>query len=161
MDKQLALKIQLEIIWWLVTGVVAFLVVRPMLDKFVDYEFLYANVLFVVVFITYARYIFLLKHTFLARLRIVKLLLIFASIPLIFHLVENISAFQNFLDNEGLVSFQNYFEPGLSYEEQQSLLTYLRQEMIFFGVASVVTAVIMPFRMLISIWRVYNKKETV
>lgn len=161
MDKQFALKIQLEIIWWLVTAVIAFLVVRPMLDKFVDYEFLYSNVLFVVVFITYARYIFLLKFTFLSHVRIVKLLLIFASIPLVFHLVNEISAFQNFLDNEGLVSFNRYFEPGITFEERKSLLTYLRQEMIFFGVASVIAAVIMPFRMLVSIWRVYNKKGTV
>lgn len=161
MTKQLALKIQLEVIWWLVTAVIAFLVVRPILNKFADYEFLYSNILFVVIFITYARYIFLLKFTFLARLRVVKLLLIFASIPLVFHLVEQISAFQAFLDNEGLVSFNRYFEPGITFEQRSNLLTYLRQEMIFFGVASVVAAVIMPFRMLISIWRVHNKRESV
>lgn len=159
--KQLILKLQLEIIWWIVTAIATFLVVYPIIDNMVNFEFLYANILFVVVFITYARIIFLLKYTFLAYWQWVKFALIFLSIPLVFKLIEYIFNFQSFLDTEGLQSFSAHFRTGISFKTQQNLLNYMRREYVFFGVGSVIVAIILPFRMLISFWRVYNKKGTV
>lgn len=161
MDTAQKLKIQLEVIWWVLTVGIAYLVVMPLLNIFTDFQFLYGNVLFVVIFVTYTRYIFLLKHTFLAYLRPVKIFLIVASIPLIFHLVEQISSFQDFMDSEGLLSFEKYFRPEVTAEEKQYVIQYLKREFLFFGVASVITAALMPFRMVLSIWRVYNQKGTV
>lgn len=159
--KQWMLKLQLEIIWWIVTVIVTFLLVYPIINNMVDYQFLYSNILFVIIFITYTRYLFLLKHTFLAKAQVLKFVLIFASIPLVFKLVEYVFAYQDFLDTEGLNSFDAYFKPGITAAAREQLLAYMSREFLFFGVGSVMAALILPFRLLISFWRVYNKSKKV
>jgi hypothetical protein len=155
--KQFYLKLQLEIILWLFTAIITFMVIYPILNNFVKYDFLYSNIIFVVVFITYTRLIFLLKYSLMAYAQWLKFILIFASIPLIFKLIEWIFNFQSFLQTEGLESFAQHFKTGLSDESKQSLLAYMRREFLFFGVAATISAFILPFRLLISFWRVYNK----
>jgi len=159
--KQIALKLQLEIIWWIVTAIVTFMVVYPILNNMVKYSFLYDNIISIVVFITYTRYTFLLKHTFLAHWQAAKFVIIFASIPLVFKLIEWIFNFQSFLQTEGLQSFTEHFKLGINYNTQQTLLTYMRREFLFFGVGSVIVGVLFPVRLLISFWRVYNKSGRV
>lgn len=159
--RQFTLKLQMEILWWVVTAIIAFIVVYPMANNMIRYDFLFPNILFVLIFITYTRLIFLLKHTFLAYWQIAKFVLIFASIPLIFKLVEYIFLFQDFLEIEGLQNFEAYFDNTLDREERETILNYIRREYLFFGVGSVLSAIILPFRLLISFWRVYNKKGNV
>lgn len=159
--KQFALKLQLEIIWWIVTAIVTFMIVYPILNNMVKYSFLYDNIISILVFITYTRYIFLLKHTFLAQWQAAKFVIIFASIPLVFKLIEWIFNFQSFLQTEGLQSFSEHFKSGINYEAQQTLLTYMRREFLFFGVGSVIVGILFPIRLLISFWRVYNKSGKV
>ncbi len=155
------LKLQLELVWWLVTAGVAYLVLYPLLNGFENFIFLRNNLLFIAIFVTYARYIFLLKHTFLAYLQIVKFVLIFASIPLVFYLIELLNEFQIFFDNEGLHGFHQLLKPNMELGERDALLTYLNREIVFFGAGSIITAVLLPIRLLISFWRVYNKTGNV
>ncbi|MCP4441354.1 MAG: hypothetical protein GY810_20805 [Aureispira sp.] len=157
LKKQQALKIQVELIWLLVTAVLIYIILYPMLNHFKEYRFLYGNIVFIAVFVTYTRYIFLLKHTFLAYLQPLKFILVFVSVPLVFHLIELLQGFQYFLETEGLMSIQPYFEEGTSTKTRESVYIYMSREMVFFGVASVIVAIMMPFRMLLSFWRVYNK----
>lgn len=42
-------------------------------------------------------------------------------------------------------------------EKQFFLGKYIRNQYIFFGVGAMVTSFIIPVKMLISVWRVYNK----
>jgi hypothetical protein len=102
-----------------------------------------------------------LKHTFLAQWQAAKFVIIFASIPLVFKLIEWIFNFQSFLQTEGLQSFSEHFKSGINYEAQQTLLTYMRREFLFFGVGSVIVGILFPIRLLISFWRVYNKSGKV
>ncbi len=159
--KQRILKLQMEIIWWILTVIITFMLVYPIINNMVNYQFLYANIIFIVIFITYTRYLFQLKHTFLAYAQVVKFILIFATIPLVFKLVEFIFAYLDFLETEGLNTFDAYFRKGLSVEKRNQLLAYMSREFLFFGVASVIVAVVLPFRLLISFWRVYNKSGKV
>lgn len=154
--KQRGLKIQLELIWWLVTAILVYMILYPMLNHFINYKFLYANVLFITIFLTYTRYMFLLKHTFLAYLQPVKFLLVFASVPLAFHLIELFQNFQYFIETEGLRNIEQNFKTGISAETRERVFMYMNREMLFFGVASVIVTIMMPFRMLVSFWRVYN-----
>ena len=153
MDVQNKLALRMEIIWWIFTLIVLGGVLFPILTRITHYPFLWTNVAFVFLFITLARYIFLLKHTFLAKRQWVKFTLLFLCLPLIFWLINSINYFQTFLDEEGVESFL----PLLSLEEQSSLGNYIRNEMIFFGVGAIVGAVIFPVRMLISFWRTRNR----
>jgi len=138
---------------WLFTAVLVMLALLPIYLSVEDYPFYFTNVLFIVVFVTFARYIFLLKHTFVARSLVFKVFMMVAAIPIIMYLLDSVSAFQGFVDDIGLETLV----PDLTLTMQKGILRYIRTEMIFFGVGSVIVAILFPFRMLVSIWRGINK----
>lgn len=147
------LKLSLELMMWLVTVILIGLVLLPIYLNVEAYPFYLNNIIFIVVFITLARYIFLLQHTIVSRSLIFKAGMMLISIPLIMYLLDGVSSFQGFADDVGL---QTLVE-DLSTTKQNSMIKYMKTEMIFFGVAAVIVAVLFPFRMLISIWRGINK----
>ncbi len=153
MDQQNSAKLRLEILWWILTTIVVIGILFPILQEVDQYPFLMLNVVFIVVFITFSRYIFLLKHTFLARQQKLKVGLVFLCIPLILYLINGINFFQTFLDEQGVESVLG----AVSFEKQSSLAGYIRNEMIFFGVGSLIAAIIMPFRLVLSVWRLRNR----
>jgi hypothetical protein len=50
-----------------------------------------------------------------------------------------------------------YFIDKEDSAEKERLLQYFKTEYLFFGVSSVISAILFPVRLLISFWRVYNK----
>jgi hypothetical protein len=83
--------------------------------------------------------------------------LVLLSVPLIFNLVNNINHFQTYLDEQGILSFMGHLHPS----RIDSLEKYVRTQMLLFGVGSVISAVILPVRLTMSVWRVRNKKDKV
>ena len=75
------------------------------------------------------------------------------SLPLTAYLIQCISNFQAFVDEQGIIALVG----NLSIEEQNSLGTYIKTEYLFFGVAALVAVITLFFRMIISIWRFRNK----
>jgi hypothetical protein len=163
LQKQRLSKIIMELVWWLVTAIAAFITVQPLWGYFQRYDFIYELILYIIVFITFARYVFFLKYTFLAHFQMMKFVLIFLSLPLIFYMVQEFFEFQDFLErqNSGLQEAQIYFKEGLGFQDRYGILAYLSKMYTFFAVAAIITVVITPFRMLKSYWRVYNKTGTV
>ena len=146
-------KLSLELIMWLFTAVLVVLVLLPIYFSIDAYPFYFSNTLFIIVFITFARYIFLLKHTAVAHSLIFKVAMMVAAIPIIMYLVDSVSVFQGFADDIGLETLVS----DLTLSKQKAIMKYVRTEMIFFGVGSVIVAILFPFRMLVSIWRGINK----
>lgn len=147
------LTIRLELIWWLFTAVVVAGVLYPILKSFSNYPYLLINSLFVIIFITFTRHVFLLEHTFLAYRQVLKAAIVLMITPIIFLLISEVTNFQTFLD-------ENRFEPfmeAIPYEEKLNLLSYIETEMLFFGIGSVIIAIILPFRLIVSVWRNRNK----
>jgi hypothetical protein len=60
------------------------------------------------------------------------------------------------MDEQGL---QSLFEK-FSALENDNMTNYIKSETIFFGVGSIIVSAILPIRMVISIWRQYNHKNT-
>lgn len=143
----------MELIWWIMTALVVVVILFPVFENVPEYPFWTYNILYITLFITYTRYIFHLKHTWLARLFWLKIIFIFTSIPVTFLLIEGINSFQVYLDEVGINDFLGH----LSNVQQQSLATYIRTEMIFFGTAAVIGSILWPIRLIISIWRVRNR----
>ena len=146
-------KFWLEIFWWLATFFLSLLVLFPIYQKTNRYPFTVINIIFVVVFITLFRYIFLLKYTWIAKRQYIKLILIFLSIPLVFNMINNVNFFTTQLDEFSTEAFLGHLAP----EVRKNMETYIRSEMILFGVGSIVTSLIFPFRLVISIWRQRNR----
>lgn len=148
-------QVMLELIWWLVTVLVIVAVLFPILTTLSTYPFLTTNIVFIVVFITLTRYVFLLQHTFLARSEVIKVIIVLISVPIIFMLIEGLSNFQNFLDEEGL----DKFLPSMNLDKQQGIINYIRSEMLFFGAGAIIVAILFPFRMILSVWRNRNSNS--
>ena len=147
------LAIGLELVWWLVTGVVVMAVLLPIYQMVPDYPFWSYNILYIALLITYTRYMFLLRYTWFARLFWVKIIFIFTSVPVTFLLIEGINLFQVYLDEEGMYAFLNH----LSLKEAETMSVYIRTQMIFFGTGTVIASIAWPIRLIISIWRVRNR----
>ena len=156
MNDKVALSLRLEVFWWLFTFLLAFAVLFPIIRVVNPYLFLYINLVYIIAFITLTRYVFLLKHTFLAHQQGLKALIIAVSIPLIFYLVSELNYFQTFLDEQGLEGFLG----EVPYEKRGNIGTYIRNEMMLFGVGSIIIAIILPFRMMLSLWR-WKNRDTV
>jgi len=145
-------RLSLEIIWWVFTAVAIAAVLVPIRLQTDTYPFYLPNALYIVIFITFTRYTFFLRHTFLAYLFWIKLLILAFSVILVFILIMSLGDFSNFLDEKGLQTIVSH----LPVARQYPLMRYIKSEMIFFGVASVVSAIVFPVRMLISVFRMYN-----
>ncbi|MEZ4949425.1 MAG: hypothetical protein R2769_00415 [Saprospiraceae bacterium] len=145
--------ISLEVVWWLITAVITFGVLFPIWQKVPDYPFWLTNSIFIVVFITYARLIFFTNYSFLGENKVLKFIFIAISVPVIFLLIHHLNKFQTFLDEQGPVAIVG----NMSIEDEASIMGYIHKEMLFFATASIITAILLPFKMVVSIWKTYNK----
>lgn len=146
-------KFLLEFVWWLITALVTLLIILPVIQNSRDYPFLFSNALFIVVFITVVRYIFFLKYTLIAKRQYVKLVLIFLCIPLVFTLVSHLNYFITYIDENSADSFLK----EMPQAKANRISSYLKTEMLLFGVGSVISGAIFPFRLLRSIWKYRNR----
>lgn len=146
-------KILMELIWWTITALVVCAVMYPIWPYFDGFPVLQDNILFIVVFITLTRYIFLLEYTFLAKVKYLKVFLVLIATPCIFYLVEHHQAFQTNLDNIG----PEYITRGVEDAKVLEMASYIKSEFTLFAVGSIIAALAFPIRMIVSVWRQINK----
>jgi len=150
MDK----KLTFELLWWAITILVVLLILLPIYNSIgTDYHFYIENIVSIVVFITLARWMFLLRHVFFGWNKKVKLVLIFLMIPLFFICYDNMIDFRSFLDEENIMAMMQ----SLPTAEQPKMAKYIQYQYIFFGTAAIMTVIMLPFRMVMSIWTQINK----
>ena len=100
MNKSNTLKITLELVWWVITAIVVWIVLQPIHKAMYVWPFEWTNVMFVVVLITLTRYIFLLKHTLISKRQVLKIVLMHLMFPFTFWLVERINEFLRFIEKQ-------------------------------------------------------------
>lgn len=153
MEKKQKLLIGLEVFWWLITAVLVVIILAPIRKEAIDFPFYLMNIIFIVVFITFSRHLFLLKHTFLARRQVWKMIIMVGILPLIFYLVQEVNYFQTFFDEQGGEAIVG----ALRMERVEKLSAYVKSELLFFGVGAVIASVVLFFRLMMSIWRYHNR----
>lgn len=148
-------KLLLELVWWIFTAIFTAMVLYPIWSKVTEYpeRINFYNLLYIVTFITLTRYMFLMKYTVIANSKATKALLIILCIPLIIFSIDGIFSFRQILDNDGYAAICK----GVADENMNAIGMYYRNEYLFFGVSAIITAIIFPFRMVISIWRQINR----
>ena len=147
-------KVTLEFVWWIATAVILTIILLPILTNIGDkYLFYVSNSFFILVFITFTRYIFLLKHTFLSKSKILKLIFVFVPIPLFFYAIDSFYDFQDFIDKGGHIEMLNHLHPDTAMQ----ISKYIKYQFIFFGTGTMIVLFLLPIRMIISIWRGINK----
>ena len=151
MNKKL---VAFEVIWLMITVLVIMLFLLPIYSSVgLTYPFYFENSMVIFIAITFARYIFLLKHHWLTLSNYIKGIFMFVSIPVFIYLMDVLYDFQALYDEQGIGSIMDH----LSFKSQKTMGLYIRSQMIFFWVTAFITNAMMPFRMLISIWRKVNK----
>ncbi len=153
MERKTSLLIQLEMIWLLATILILGAVLYPIYSSEAEYPFWLLNTVFVIVFLIFIRYIFLLKHSFLAYGQAAKAAIFILCFPLFFYLFNEMAEFQLYLNEVGLEAMFQH----LPMNSQDSMVRYVQSEMLFFGTGSIIVCIIMPVRMMISFWRTHNR----
>jgi len=147
-------KLVIELVSIVITIVLLVLFLMPIYDKIGNqYPFYIENALFIIVFFTLLRYLFLLKYHWLANTFWVKAVLVFLSVPILLYLIDNVYDFQTFSDEVGIYTIMDNLETA----EQKPLASYIRNEMIFFWTGAFICSLALPFRMVISLWRMKNR----
>ncbi len=147
-------KWSVELISWLITALVAALVMIPIHQNFGgNYAFYLTNYINIFLFLTFARYILLLKYAPFSHNSWIKLILLFSCIPLFIFLLDSQYNFLTMLDENGLEPFVLTKNIDTRWE----FAKYAKYEFLFFSVGSLMTLIMLPIRMVVSIWRVRNK----
>ncbi len=152
MQRQDSLRLWLEIIWWTITAIVAFAVLRPIGQATANYPFFWLNLCFIVAAFTLTRYAFQIEHAFFSKMQGVKIGLTIALLPLIFVLTATLNGFISWIGD-------NQFTPitgHLPEVERLPMERFIWGEMLFFGIASILAAGAFLVRVVISIWRTHN-----
>lgn len=157
MEQQRKLSLTLELVFWILTAIFTFGVLYQVFSNFNSFSFLLENIMVIVVFVTYTRYLFLWKHTLFSRSNIVRGLILLAAIPMVFYMIQSLNNFQAFLDINGYDAFMDTLKEPLSADRKTSLLKYIRSEFVFFSTGAIIVGVLLPIRMVISFWRTKNK----
>ncbi|MBK8700626.1 MAG: hypothetical protein IPN29_14285 [Saprospiraceae bacterium] len=147
-----------EIVFLAIAIALAVAVMRPIHDYFGhNFDYYVSNYIFIVLFLTYSRYLFLLKYTPFSHNLWIKLIMLFASIPLLLWLVDDTYDFRRILDETGLEPLIN----STNLDTKLNIAKYTKYEYLFFSTGAIITLIMLPFRMMVSIWRVKNNKNGV
>ena len=153
MNKRQTLTLWLEIIWWILTAVVVFAVLYPIHKAMYVQPYQGWNIAFIITTVTLARYIFLIEHTFFARMQEVKVALLLLMFPLTFVMVNELSTFMLFIEEHTWDPFTGH----LPAADKKAIETYIWTEMLLFGVGSCITPPAFAARLMLSIWRTRNR----
>jgi hypothetical protein len=140
-------------LWLLVLILLPVLILWPIYSNNVLFPFYFYNILIIITPVLFIRYIFFLKFTFIEGTIVPKLLLIPIAMVLGIYSYIILNDFIDFYNNNGIY----YSLEKFNIDKQEFIGNYLFRQYIFFGSFTILTCIVLPFRMLISVWRVYNK----
>ena len=148
------MKLLLEGIWWLITAIIVSLVMYPIWSNFPEFKFNVVNIVNITAFVTFTRYIFLLKYTFIAKMEKVKIGFVLFTLMIVIAITTQIQSFNVWIDGgdpDVLLS-----SVGKS-SARESLLNYIKSEFLFFVIAAIVAAIVLAGRLMVSVWSVRNR----
>lgn len=145
-------KLKVELLWLVATAAVVVLAMTPIRLKVPSYPFYFENIAFIVIFITFARYVLMFKLSLIAHTKWLKLIIILTGVLFVFILMTGLQDFRNYMDERGLQTLVD----DLNVYQQTRIIRYIKHEMIFFGVGSIITTVLLQLRCILSLWRMKN-----
>jgi hypothetical protein len=152
---QLRLLLLIELLWWVITGVVIFAVLWPIWNAGIEWPFQAWNIVFIISLITFARHIFLLQYSLLFKQQLLKLALIITMILLAFICIAQMNAFMVYIEEHTWDSLTG----ALPLPKKIALESYMWNEMLFFSVGTLISIPLLAIRLFMSVWKQYNKKS--
>jgi hypothetical protein len=148
-------KLLLELVWWITTAVIIVVVMFPIWKDYPQFPFQTMNIVYILCFVTFTRYAFLLKHTFLAYLEKTKIAIVLFTLAIVGILTIQIQDFNVWYDNGD----PDQLLYTVKQTKRESLLTYIKSEYLFFAIGSIPAAIVLSGRLLVSIWRLRNRNK--
>ncbi|MCC6816116.1 MAG: hypothetical protein IT267_06860 [Saprospiraceae bacterium] len=141
-----------EIIWWNTSLLICGLMLYPIYYYQIDFPFYYNNILFILGFFIFLRWVLLWHLTPYARWQWLKLIIILSMFPVLFLLSYEFSDFKNYIDEVGLQELVTH----LKSSEQDAMTKYIRTEFIFFSICCIINGFLVPFKLIWNIWKQHN-----
>lgn len=140
-------------LWLILILILSIVILWPIYSNNIEFKFYFDNVLFIILSLIYVRYIFLMRYTFIENTIIPKFIVLPMGIISAIYSYYAMNEFIGFYQDNGM-----YFSlEKFILSKQEFLGHYIFRQFIFFGVLTLITSIILPFRIVVSIWRVYNK----
>jgi hypothetical protein len=73
----------------------------------------------------------------------------------ILYFINYINDFSQYVDQNDVQKIMK----NVAYEKRDHLMSYIKHEMLFFGIGSIIAAVVLSGRLAISVWRWHNFKK--
>lgn len=144
------LEVAKEILWWLLSAVVAVIVMLPLTSK-LHFKPFWINGALIVMALTYFRYSVLLKTTFVLRPAWVKFLLAVFNINFFVYVLRRLQEFMHIYDSFTIEAMGTPIRP-LAPEEVDPLFRYFFDEINLACVACLSLSVVLVIRMIATYW---------
>ena len=144
------LEVAKELLWWLLSAVVAVIVMLPLTSK-LHFKPFWINGAFIVTALTYFRYSVFLKTTFVLRPVWVRFLLAVININFFVYVLRRLQEFMHIYDSFTIEAMGTPVRP-LAPEEVDPLFRYFFDEINLACVACLVLSVVLIVRMVVSYW---------
>ena len=145
-------RLLLELLWWVITAIAVVAVMYPIVSYTNYHPAPWQNVAYIVAAITFTRYLFLLPTTLIAQKQAFKVMLMFVCMPLVPVFWVWLAEFQGYIDDRNIEDLL----PDVLPDDHEFMLKYLRNEMMFFCTLAIISAFILPIRLIISLFRTHN-----
>jgi hypothetical protein len=144
---------KIELIWWLITAVIVAIFMLPIYTTTPAFPLKGVNILYIALAVTYTRYIFLFRYTPFAWSIPFKIFFPCSALIILILMGDGLMELQNMLDEDGFLTFLSHLDGDTAL----TMFRYIRSEYFFFGVTCVICSILLPIRMLVSIWRQKNR----
>lgn len=154
MNKELKYRWRAEILLWLIVAVATFMIIYPVYQNTYNFPFLWVNTLFVVLALTFSRWIFFWRITPYENTMWVIVILVCIQPLLLFILIRLFGDFRLYLDEKGLFPVLTQ----QSMEESMRWAKIIKMEMIAFSVFVIISAITLFFRLIYQVRVIYKDK---
>ena len=140
-----------ELVWWLISGVIATVVMYPLISK-LHYKEVWINGALLVIALTYFRYAIFVRTTFVLKPKWIRIALIIFNVNFFIFVLRKMQGFMYIYDSFTLDAMGTPIRP-LAPEQVDPLFRYFFDEINFTCVACMVLTVALSLRILFSHWQ--------
>ncbi len=152
MQKRTQYQILIELIWMTLICFACFGVLYPITSKG-EYKFTFINLFFISVSMMYTRFIVLYKDIFFLQNKWVRVFIFLINFHCMIWSAIRLQDMVPIWEGQNIFGYMHQLYNEMALENRNWLLNYLRNEILFFGIATIVLAAILNVRILISFFR--------
>ncbi len=152
---KLRLLLLMELVWWVITGVVVVAVLYPIWNAGINWPFQTWNIVAIASLVTATRLIFLLQHSLIFKKQFLKAGIIIAMVPVTFACISYLNGFMVFVEEQTWDVLTGH----LPLQKRTALESYIWNEMLFFSVGTLVAIPVLAARLFMSIWKQHNHRK--